>query len=61
MTVATLWDLLSKDTKELPQNKKKSNPMAVDILLCFSLSANIERLMRTGRSRDAIGCLDGMR
>ncbi len=38
---------------------KDSLPMKV--LMCFSVPANVDRIMRTGRSKDAIGCVDGMR
>ena len=52
-----------KRLNSLVADKKvyKASSLAEEILVSFSVTANIERVMRTGRPRDAIGCLDGMR
>ncbi len=64
MVAATGVDLYLRDQKS-QRNISKSVPPSqsfpVKLLLCFSAYANVERLMRTSRSKDTIGCLDGMR
>ncbi len=58
--IATAVDFMGRLTTEVGQPVKSSS-MAKKILLCFSLPANVDRLLRTGRPKDVIGCLDGMR
>ncbi len=52
----------SRDTRlDDPKAKPTEASFLTKTVKCFALRSNIRRLMQTGRSKDAIGCLDGMR
>ena len=67
MLLATVVDIYFTYFGPKPQimpgstSKKLEKALPLQILLTFSVFSNFEKLMRTGRSPDAIGCLDGMR